>query len=310
MLTDFWKSMGGKLGERGLAALFSPVLLFWVVGAFAMGLPYIRQEGLGAATRRWGDGFQHLPVAVQGGLVIGLLLVVALSGLLLEQLATPVLVLLEGYWPGPLAAVRRRLAQRLSLRADKDKSELRQLLGNPVPSPSDVIRSEHLTAALLRVPTVPQRRMPTRVGNVISAAECRPDDRYGLNAVTTWPALWLVIPDETRQEVIRARASLNLAVQVWIVGLATIVWTFLAWWSLPLGIVVCTATYYLRVIPAAYEYGSMIIATYHVHRPLLYAALRWPLPENPKLERASGWRLTAYLAAGSLQTSPLFTPRP
>lgn len=59
------------------------------------------------------------------------------------------------------------------------------------------------------MPAHANRLMPTRLGNVLRAAESGVEDKYGIDPVPCWPALWLVLPDETRTEVTAARASLD-----------------------------------------------------------------------------------------------------
>jgi hypothetical protein len=49
-------------------------------------------------------------------------------------------------------------------------------------------------------------------------------------------------------------------------------------------------------------------ALVHVHRGKLYEALRWPLPDTPAAEPASGAALTAYLWRGLESDQPQFRP--
>ena len=118
--------------------------------------------------------------------------------------------------------------------------------------------------------------MPTRAGNILRAAETRPRDRYGLETVLCWPRLWLVLPDDARQEVISARSALYLAVQAWLAGIVFCVWVFWAWWAVPLGLAVAIGVYYLRILGASETYGDLIGSCYDVHRSKLYEACAFP----------------------------------
>lgn len=216
--------------------------------------------------------------------------------------------MIEGWWPAPLSRLREILRRRLSDRADRDTERLRELAGRSAATPDEVALRARLTLRLQRFPANPAQRMPTGVSNVLRAAEARPGARYGLDAVVCWPRLWLLLPETSREEVVRARTSLYLTVQVWMSGLALTLWTYWAWWALPVGLSICVVTYYLWMIPAAGTFGKMMVSCYDVHRTLLYTALRWPLPENPRQEPARGRQITAYLATGSHGPSPTFTP--
>lgn len=147
---------------------------------------------------------------------------------------------------------------------------------------------------------LPAQRMPTRLGNVLRAAELRPGSRYGLDAVTCWPRLWLLLPKDSRQEVAAARTGLYLSVQSWLCGVAFSVFVVWAWWAPVVGLTVAWVTYYTRMLAAARTYGTLIESCFDIHRGLLYAALNWPRPANPPRvrrgaahQRVSHHRLTA-----------------
>jgi len=313
VLGDLWKGLGGKLADRWLAALFSPAFAFWLGGfatwLYAYGASAVAREGWVGALKRWTAGVQGLPVVAQGLLVVGPLLLVTLFGLLLQQMSWPVLRLMEGYWPRPLDPPRERLRARLSSRTDRLLPRLRELSARPAAqlSAGELAERGRLARRYQSVPPVPAQRMPTRLGNVLRAAELRSSSRYGLDAVTCWPRLWLLLPEAVRQEVVTARSALYLAIQVWILGVVFPIWSFWAWWAAPLGLFIAVLTYYGRILPAARIYGDLILSCYDVHRGLIYSALRWPLPAHPAEEIRFGKRISAYLTAGSREESPAFT---
>jgi hypothetical protein len=118
------------------------------------------------------------------------------------------------------------------------------------------------------------------------------------------------MPDTSRAEVTAARSALYLSVQVWLCGLAFVVFAVWAWWAPVAGIAVAFATYYTRMLAAARTYGELVESCYDIHRGLLYDALRWPRPANPRAEFTAGRRISAYLAAGSRRDTPAFNPAP
>ncbi|WP_392533732.1 hypothetical protein [Nostoc sp. C117] len=149
--------------------------------------------------------------------------------------------------------------------------------------------------------------MPTKLGNILRAAESRPYDKYGLDAVICWSRLWLVLPDGVKKELQEARSSLNTAPRFWLWSLLFIVWTVWAWWAVPAGLLGLIFAYYWTV-DAAGVYCSLLESAFDLYRLELYKSLRWPIPINPKQEQESGKQLTIYLLRGSDQDRPIFTP--
>ena len=57
-----------------------------------------------------------------------------------------------------------------------------------------------LEQRLRRLPVTSALMMPTRLGNVLRAAEERPRMKYGLVAVVCWPHLWMVLDKDAKDE--------------------------------------------------------------------------------------------------------------
>jgi hypothetical protein len=147
-------------------------------------------------------------------------------------------------------------------------------------------------------PDAPDRLLPTRLGNILRAAESHPRDRYELDAVKCWPAFWLVLPESTKKELADARTRLDAGAATWLWSLLFLVWTVWAWWA-PLASVAGMLAAYVWAIRAAGSFGELVGAAFDVHRRELYKALHWPLPRNAAEERARGRALTEYLWWGS-----------
>jgi len=224
--------------------------------------------------------------------------VLTATGLLGTRLSLPVLRMLEGYWPAFLDPVKRLLLWTRALRLDRDGRRWRELAvpteGNR--TSGDQSRFIRLTAQRHRTPPNRRDRMPTGLGDILRAAEVRPGARYGLDAVTCWPRLWLTLPDTTKAEVVTSRDRLDLAAQWWLWGVLTVVWAGWAWWAIGVAVLV-TAIAYLEALAAAEVYGVIVLACFDVHRGLLYAALGRPAPQGPD-ERADGASLSAFLERG------------
>lgn len=311
MLGDFWHGLGGRLADRWAAALFSPAFAFWS-GAL---LAWINRPGPGRGG--WHDDLltlgrqlQGLPAILQGVCLIAPLVVVTLSGLALQQAAQPALRILEGYWPSRLDPVAAKLRTRRSQAIARDRARLRELAERPAGTlhPAEIAERGRLERRHRRAPAQKIAHMPTGLGNILRAGETRTRNRYGLDPIVCWPRLWLLLPEASRQEVTAGYTSLLLAVQVLICGVLFTAWTAWAWWALPAGLAVAVAAY-VRALSAAATFSDLLESCFDLHRMLLYQALRWPAPPDPRAEREQGARLTTYLSAGSRQPEPAFVLR-
>lgn len=312
MLASFWTGLGDKLADRWLTAVLSPAFLFWAGGLLAW--TFDREDGRLTASgiertveRLTGhaDGTSASEIAV----LVGALLLVVVSGVVVQNLSLPALRFLEGYWPRPLAPLGRLLTGLRSRRLDVARAKWGALEGERRRRPlSAVERDRHsrLERRLRSTPPKPESRMPTRLGNVLRAAEGRPGDRYGLDAVVCWSRLWMLLPENVRGDVSASRRVLDLAAQIWLWGMLFVVWSVFAWWAAVVGLLVAAAAY-AWALGAAATFGDLVLAAYDLHRRSLYAALRWPLPASPAAEPEAGRLLTQYLSRGSPAGTPVFT---
>jgi hypothetical protein len=302
MLTTFWEGLGSKVAEQWALRILTPAFAFWTGGLTAwlwgnLG-DDIRANGWAAALQEHTSKLQTLPVALQVALVIVILLALVASAAIAERLTLPLLRILEGYWPAPLGGWlrRRNFARRqAAYRRAGDLAGRRDDMGLTVGEDAELAALEH---RLRRTPATLALTMPTRLGNMLRAAEARPRERYGLDTVVCWPYLWLLLDEDTKAELTQARGALNAATRVWLWGALFAVWAVWAWWALPAAVAVCAATYYASMLSAAGVYGDLLEATFALHRAALYAALRWPLPASPDEEIPDGEAVTTYLWRG------------
>jgi hypothetical protein len=304
VLAAFWEAAGGRLADRW-ATVSIPALIFWLGGLAAY--TYHRGGLHTLANQTWLKGQSS---AVQVTLILIALLAIAASGIVVERAAAPVLRLLGGYWPSWTLPLRRWLTYRLTRRAADDKSAWQQVYARI----QDRTATTDERAALARLERRLRRRpahtgdfLPTPIGNILRAAERRPADKYGLDAVAVWPHLWLLLPEATRAELRRCRASLDTAVVTATWGILFCTFAPFTWLAIPIGLAV-TVIAVIVVIPArAQVFGDMIEAAYDLHRTALYQQLRWPLPANPRQEHSAGVQLTSYLYRGSDSPTPTFS---
>jgi hypothetical protein len=301
----FWESLGGKLAERWLSVAV-PALVFWL-GGLAM---WLAGRGGPAALRQPLADLAKLPVGTQLIGLVAVLLGVASSGWVVAGLVNPVLRFLQGY--GPLwTPVRSLLVKRFQKRFDEIGREFAELapvvLGTPDAATAEQRAAYvRLTRRQRRLPG-PGRFMPTATGNTLRAAESHPIDKYGLDVVTIWPHLWLLLPEVVRTELTTARARLGAGVAAGIWGVLFTGFAPWSLWAIPIGLLVTTGCYLLWLPGRTEAYADLVQSAVDLYRRALYEQLRWPLPRNPAEERASGRRLSTYLARGLSGTTPAFT---
>jgi hypothetical protein len=336
MLDAFWSGVGEELARHWASRVLTPAFAFWAGGlALLWWRPHaadVRDRGWLAEITTSADLVSSWPLVIHIGLIVGGLLVVATSALLAERLTLPVLRLLEGYWqPGWLttpfvryrqwrqrAALQRRLAlARIRNIGRITTAEWKELQAHPPTDPAgrdrrrgieeraaqktltprEATQLSRVTSLLATTPDT-SLVMPTRLGDILRAAERRPNYRYGLDGVTCWPALWLTAPAETRTELAQARAGLDTAARSWLWGALFLAWTPINPWAAAVGIGAPLLIYRYGVIPRGITFGTLLGTAYDLHRMNLYTALHLPRPESPEDERGSaGPRITQSLSS-------------
>jgi hypothetical protein len=305
LLDEFWKAAAGKLAERW-ASIAAPAVVFWAAALLAWsyaGPGWSRLEVISDWLNK------QKPMALLATLV-GALVVIATSTIVVQRLASPVLRLLEGYWPCPFHRLAESFRRRAELRKAEDKAAwdlLQAAIEENEPTAQQRVKLAHLERRRRYLPVKDSELLPTRIGNILRASETRPRHRYGLDLVMVWPRLWLVLPDAARQELASARRSLDASVAAAVWGAAFLAFIPLTWWAL-VGLVVSVASVLVWVPARAEVFADLTEASVELYRTSLYRHLRWPVPKNAAVERECGEALTKYLVRGSDQPYPNFTP--
>jgi len=338
MLSAFWSGLGGEFAKQWTARILTPAFAFWAGGLAAVWWHShgqgVHAHGWShelSATAAW---IGQLPGLVQGIVIVAGLLLVAVSAVAAERLTQPLLRLLEGYgwrpqwlrdrltsyrrwryhrWDKRVASLATR--QRLGTLTTQEFFELAELeKADPSADPLRLreLRHRHTAGldarmmsrlghgrALLRaMPRQDALGMPTRLGDILRAAERRPADKYGLDAIACWPALWLLLPAEAKTELVQARSALDNAARTWLWGGLFVVWTPWTWLALPIAIVVPALAYYISMLTAAAAFGDLTATAFDLYRFQLYDSLHLPRPTSPTLERQDGSRVTRLLWTG------------
>jgi hypothetical protein len=338
MLAAFWSGLGGEFAKQWAARVLTPAFAFWGGGLAAIWWHShgrdVRTRGWPhslSATAAW---LHALPGLAQGLLIVAALLLVTVSALAAERLTLPLLRVLEGYGWFPhwlrdrLISHRRRRYHRWDERVERlatrdrigilgpeEFFELADLEADP---PADTTRLRELQqrqanrldarmtsqlgrgrSILRSMPRQDALGMPTRLGDILRAAERRPADKYGLDTIACWTALWLLLPAEAKTELVQARSALDNAARTWLWGALFVVWTPWTWLALPVAIVVPALAYYLGILTSATLFGQLTVSAFDLYRFRLYDNLHLPRPSSPALERRrDGPRVTRLLWTG------------
>ena len=152
--------------------------------------------------------------------------------------------------------------------------------------------------------------MPTKLGNILRAAEEYPL-RYGLDISTTFPRLWLLLPESNQKELTEARRMMDFRVELMIWEVLLLVWLiFCPLLLIPVAVIVIGIALlisYQFVMDAAKVYADLIRATYDLHRFDLYKQLCWPIPNAPNEEEACGKALQKFIYQFYTPSSITFT---
>ena len=264
----------GFLDKRFVLNIVLPALGFWG------GLALLAAGGVGWASvsHWWSARTGFVQTLVVGAAVAGLLV----FSFLASGLVTSLTRLWEGYWPGGMnsALARWRIGchvkrwDALNLRDDTDY--MRRFYHFPVRK-ADV--------------------MPTRLGNVLRAAEDYPgdDERYGMDAVFYWPRLYLILPSDARSLADSYRSGLDrmillasLATAFPVAALVVLALAHTSWLAWAVALVVSVfagAAGYGGAVSAAVAFGDVLRSCFDNYRRTLLTQLGMTPPSSLEAER-------------------------
>lgn len=299
MLPKFLESLGNNLAQQWIAKVLTPAFVFWFGGVGV----WVWRFGWKNVEQWLTQKSEALPLTY----LIGGLLIVSTSAIVVQRFELLVLRFLEGYWPRWMRPLRSWLLKRQAVQVKKSEQRFQVLASRGLEKLNSEELDEYvrLDWQLKQTPVQSDRLMPTRLGNILRAAERRSLEKYGLDAVICWPRFWLLLPDNVKTDLTETRANLNSAVRVWIWSILFLVWGIWTWWAILAGILSALLAY-RWMLDAAVIYGDLVESAFDLHRTALYKSLRWPMPTNPAEERRIGEALTTYLWRGSDQSEPTF----
>jgi hypothetical protein len=305
MFASFLKELGDYLGKRFLFSAFFPSLAFWGLGLAT----WVAGRGFVVTLTQWNGQ----PAEVKTILSLAFLCGVALFAYILHNLQLLLTRFYEGYWRRIpfLSWLGERLCQgqkRQRQELQKEVEVLLKQLGEEGEKAAEIHSRLQELYHNLTILYPPEERlvMPTRLGNILRAAELYPYQRYKLNAVLLWPRLYGLLPKEFIALLEDARLAMNfmlrLATLAFLFGLFwTPYWAYRGerWLALlcALGFPLAWASYQSALSPAQ-AYGELMKAAFDLHRWKLLKALHWPLPKTPEEEERSWKALGDFIYGG------------
>jgi hypothetical protein len=241
--------------------------------------------------------------------------IVWLLSILLMTFNRPIIRLLEGYGSSnPFRILLPRQRQAFKARAEPHFQKVSRVLearrqGIPEPEEFWVLP---VWEAARDFPEDHDLVMPTRLGNAMRAYERYSDVVYGIEAVTLWPRLFMIIPEEARERIRESEALFHFAINMLFIStliLATSsamvlnqfyhsggagVWNLLSW---PIMLVWASAVFFAWfswwVLPvAARQRGEQVKSTFDLYRGMLADALGFELPATVAEEQKM-WTLVS-----------------
>ncbi|MFJ6572546.1 hypothetical protein ACIQNU_34565 [Streptomyces sp. NPDC091292] len=270
-MSAFLSALGGRLAERWLALLTIPGLAYLVSLATAVTLGQSHWHDVGRLRTRL-DSLAASPGASSAGALAVAAVAVLAGAAATGTVAQAAGSLIERVWlmdaRGP---VSRRLTERRARRWRTADAEYRTALvaagraqiGGTADAPALTEEAESRYAVRNRISLVPPRH-PFWTGDRITAPDRRVRRAYRLDLTLSWPHLWLLAPDTTRNELSTARTALSAAARLTAWGLAYVllsVW----WWPAALVGAATVATGVTRGRTAATSFAELAEALADLH---------------------------------------------
>ena len=219
--------------------------------------------------------------------------------LIAEPLQITLVRLLEGYWGQSLAGRLLAAPGTAYHRARRLRLDTRQQR-RPNDPPVSPERREQAARKLRDYPPA-DAVLPTKLGNVLRAAEYQAGRSYGLDAISLWPRLYPLLADKTAAVVDDLRDQLDLAARFCSVFLLATVITVAClapygWWlTVAAGTLAAAVLSYQAALSAASAYGQAVAAAFDLHRFDLLRALHLPLPPDLLSEVQANQQLSSFI---------------
>ena len=285
-MSIFLDKIGSFFDQRFIVAFWTPAFISF---GLASGLVVIFYGPV--VTLGWLAKLNGTELVLLG---VGVLLVIILLAYLLEALSDPLIRLYEGSWPEgrlnkSLRALQQKALNRL-LQTDKQKS----------------LNERHAYfIRYYKFPIQSELLKPTRLGNILAAAEEYSYQLYQLDTYIWWPRLTALLPGTFRARVDTSFAPmltlLNLCTMLTIIsvlGGATELLTNRQWWLFfaifIVGLLLARACYFAAVNQAV-DYGKLLRVAFDLYRHEILKQMHIPVPDNLIDERVLWTSLNSWV---------------
>lgn len=313
---------GDSFGQAFILGVFLPVLIFV---SLSLALYLEITQGLGTAIAAW----DKLSGLNQFLLVLAELIFVLVLAYLIYNFQYSFIRLFEGYWPNwrPVNYLRGRFVERQRKRWNSlddqahsiwntrpASAKKRSTTDGNVPSiwnTPEMLKkvqiakiNEIMDQQLAYYPpsTHLDQLMPTRIGNILRAAELYPYDRYGIDS----PVIWTRLIPLLKSDVLAPLQSIKIA-RDFMLLMSTLLVIFTLIWCPVLAIltnnwilfVLCALGWpfawlcYQNAVQSSVAYAEQLKAIFDLHRHELFDALGLDAPKNEDEERQQ-WQNIAY----------------
>jgi hypothetical protein len=296
LLGDTIKGLGPRFNLTG--ALPTTALFLFILALYWSGVP-ANAPNLARVLQNAEE------LGIKEALFLGI--TVLTFALIVQPLQLSLVRILEGYWGG--SWLGGRLSQ-FGIGLQRRRRKRSSMAETPMTEDTEDVPGEEAARMRLAAWQLRQfypaesRLLPTRLGNVLRAAEDNAGRRYGLDAVVVWPRLYPLLSDQVTASMADRRDQLDLAVRFCAVFMLAALISAIAllqygWWLLvPTAALGLAWLSYRAAITAALAYGEGIEAAFDLHRFDLLKALHLPLPADRESEREANRELSDFLRQG------------
>jgi len=313
MVSSFIGTISGLFDKRFLVTAWFPVFCFGAAVVILVALVI----GPDAAIEIW-DSWSPIK---QLWASAAALVVVTLVSYVCNNFTYCLVQLYEGYWPAWMQRIQRRCVRRQARRWTQLQQKMDRLYtqkynlvsvhgSNPSQEQLEAVGSiqEEYNRLYAKsetsYPQTKSRLMPTRLGNVLRAAEDYATHAYNLDAVLVWPRLVPHLPSAYQEQL--AQASAPMVATLFCATLSGLFALLGGGWLLfgvyrPLlavgvvaGGILLACVFYETAIQSAVEYGVLIRTAFDLYRHQLLKALDLPVPKSPLRERVLWPQLTGW----------------
>jgi hypothetical protein len=285
VFATFLEKVGGLFDRRFMVA-------HWMPSFFGLALAttiVLMSLGWGRVFGWWAA----LSGPEQAWLGLGSLLVVTMAAYVLQTL--PVVRLYEGY----------SLPDRIRSRATNTRQwERNQLRKSFIHGPHTAQGQSDYQTYHFNYPQDPNLVRPTRLGNLLTAAEEHPHTLYNMDAVVWWPRLVPLLPESFRalldQALTPMLALLNLSLLLALVSLIGAAFLLVAEDSVILILLVFLVgmllswSFYRAALAQAASYGNLLRVTFDLYRHEVLKQLRLS-PPSDLVEERQVWQVLTQL---------------